>query len=173
MKGIKVITAAGIFVILTSIICFGGREVVYKKQIHFNSPEEVIEVLNTKTLTAYDDSNRAYSSIVSTDDFNECLSKRKRTAGSLLSFQRLNLEIQKECDENKIINNYKSSVNNFVDYKIPDNLKAYTLKGRYDDFNDVQKNITMDLVFIDDGEGYVIDYIMCSYNDNQARMNIE
>lgn len=173
MKGIKVLTAAGLFVILTSIICFGDREVVYKKKIHFNSPEEVIEVLNTKTLNAYEESNRAYSSIVNTDDFKECLSKRKRTAGSLLTFQNLNVEVQEDCDEERIKNNYKVLANKFIDYEVPDNLKAYTLKGTYDTLHDVREKINIDLVFIDEGEGYVIDYMMCSYDDNQTKMDIE
>lgn len=170
MKGIKVLTAAGLFVILTSIICFGDREVVYKKKIHFNSPEEVIEVLNTKILNAYEESNRPYSSIVNTDDFKECLSKRKRTAGSLLTFQNLNVEVQENCDEEKIKNNYRVLANQFIDYEVPDNLKAYTLKGTYYTLHDVQEKINMDLVFIDEGEGYVIDYIMCSYGDDTNKV---
>ncbi len=172
MKGLKVLIVAGLFVILTSIICFGDRDVVYKKQIHFNSPEEIIEVLNNKVLSAYEENNIGYSSPVITDDFKECLSRRKRITDSLVMFQRLNLKVEEEYDEDSIINNYKAASNCLLDYKVGDNLKAYSLKGTYDNVHQGKGNIKMDIVFVDEGEGYVIDYMMCSYDDTE-RINIE
>lgn len=173
MKSIKILIFAGIFIIITSLICFTGRGEVYKKKIYYNSPEEVINVLNSKPLNAYEGREGSYFNLVNTDDFKECLSKRKRTTGSLMHFSTLNLSIEKDFNEEEIRNDYISRVQNLKDYKVSDNIKPYLLKGTYGTPYGQYGKINMYMVFIDEGEGYVIDYVKYSYDNNNNNIKVE
>lgn len=159
MSKIKLIVFLGIFIVATSVMCLSGEKSVYEKKVHFNSPEEIIEVLNTKTLVAHVKEENFYDERIKTDDFNECLSRRKRVTDFYMPFYELDLQIDENYDEKSIINDYIQKIkNNMHNYEIRNDLKAYSLKGTaHDSFNEL-KDVKINIVFLDEGEGYVIDY---------------
>ncbi|SFU70320.1 hypothetical protein SAMN04487886_11093 [Clostridium sp. DSM 8431] len=159
MKKVKVSVFVGVFIILTSVICFSEEESVYKKKVHFDSPKEIIDVLNTKNLSAYSGEGNHYGRLVNTDDYKECLSKRKRTTKTVDYFKNLDLTVDESYDEEEIIEEYKKVTQNLNNYKIGDNLKAYYLKGKCSDYHKISGTIEIKVVFCDEGEGFVIDYM--------------
>lgn len=172
MKSIKVLIFAGVFIIITSLICFTGRERIYEKKIIYNSPEEIIDVLNTKTLSAPEKDGGYNSNIVNTDDFKECLSRRKRITGTNVNFSTLNVTIDENYDEQEIINNYLNNARNLNNYNLSDKMKAYALSGTYTNrYNMTKGNIKLNIVFVDEREGYVIDFIQCDYDYNDKNTN--
>ena len=169
MKKIK-ITAGIIILILLTCMLSVNNEKMYVKKKHFNSSTEVLQELSTNKLMIQKNGDWQY---INSDVFNECLSKRKRLTDS--DFYGISLEIKdniklSDKEKEKIKNDYKKLLKNYknVDMKItkiePVKLKVRIYNENYysnapglkdeDKYNDE----LLTLVFIDEGEGMVIDY---------------
>lgn len=160
-KSFKVIVL-GIFIISTAMLMCRSGGKAYEKKMTFNSIDEIIEVLNNNVIKVEEKSGNYIDSNI----FLECLSKRKRITDSTLYYSRINLEYNKEKNTEKakkqIINEYlKLCKENLEGYEVPDKIEAgiYDFHGKYAD-GAGDNEAEMKLVFIDEGEGWVIDYFI-------------
>ncbi|MDS0524453.1 hypothetical protein NNC19_02110 [Clostridium sp. SHJSY1] len=165
MKKSKIITAIGIFIILTVVLSNIGKHSNYTKRIHFNSTQELLEELNSKPLAAFKNESRNYNNLVYSDTFNECLSKRKRITSPAIDYSKLDVKINQdkntEEDRNKIINKYLSLGKNLKKFDKPEKIEGYNLSGTSENiYSKHTEKINMDVVMIDEGEGWVIDYFL-------------
>lgn len=165
MKKSVGIIACGIFIIATIFLCYKDMNSVYEKKLVFNSPNEVIEVLNSNVLMGRDKDYR----YVNSDAFLECLSKRKRITDSSINFLTLKLKYSKDIntDEHKenLVNKYFSLCErNLKGYETPLKVQGatYSFKGKD---SSGENDGYMDIIFIDEGEGWVIDYFLITYYD--------
>ena len=160
-KSFKVIVL-GIFIIVTTmLICKPGGK-AYEKKITFNSIDEIIEILNNNSLNVIDKSGRD----VTNNIFSECLSKSKRICGNNLEYSRINLKYDEDKNtkdaQKQVINEYlRLCKKNLDGFKVCDKIEAriYDFEGTYIHDNTYNKG-EISLVFIDEGEGWVIDYFM-------------
>ena len=169
MRKGNIIAAIGIVVIIAFLLSISDKNKLYEKKVNYKSPDEVISVLNSIPLSVYDKSSNTF---IQNDEFKECLSKRKRVTDSLVGFRDLKLEIDTERNTEKgkeeIISYYLSKLDNLYSYEKPNKIEAVALKGigrtQYysgeDDF--ITLNLDVSIVFIDEGEGWVIDYFTYS-----------
>jgi hypothetical protein len=153
-----------------------GRSHTYEKKVKFTSAKDIISELNSKPLAAFKDESKRKYNIVYSDIFNECLSKRKRITSPGITYSRLNVTINKERDneENKklIIENYLSRGKNIECFNTPDKIEAYNLIGTCEDLYDKKNDkVNMDVVLIDEGEGWVIDYFNINPQGDQNDSN--
>lgn len=175
MKKSMILALSGIFIVSTIMLCTNPNK-QYEKKKKFNSPNEIVDVINHKQLGALD----RYEKFVVTSDFNECLSKRKRVTGSQLDYYKIEGEIlpEKNTKEKKesIIADYKKKIENLNLYEIPNEIDVITLTGKayhiVDLYNQNNKsyistpdNLDISMVFIDEGEGFVIDAFWISSNE--------
>lgn len=180
MKKNKLIILLGLFILITYIIIKYNKVTMYDKQINYNSTTEIIDILNTKVLAIYD-SREGYKKML-TKDYQECLSKRKRITGDNMKYDELDLDINKEINDNieyknKIKNSYLESINNLSNYKTPEEIQIVSLIGtgkissdnynyNYVDNKNMEK-IMLDIIFINEGEGLVIDAYYFTYIENE------
>lgn len=160
-KSFKVIVL-GIFIIVTVMIMCRPVGKAYEKKITFSSIDEIIEILNNNSLNVIDKSGI----YVTNNIFSECLSKRKRICGNNLEYSRINLKYNEEKNtenaQKQVINEYlRLCKKNLDGYKVYDKIEAriYDFEGTYIHDNTYNKG-EISLVFIDEGEGWVIDYFM-------------
>ena len=170
-KSFKVIVL-GIFIIVTVMIMCRPVGKAYEKKITFNSIDEIIEILNNNSLNVIDKSGRD----VTNNIFSECLSKRKRICGNNLEYSRIKLKYDEEKNtenaQKQFINEYlKLCKENLDGYKVCDKIEAriYNFEGTYVYDNSSYDKGEISLIFIDEGEGWVIDYFMINNleEDNQ------
>ena len=156
-KSFKVIVLGIVVIVTAMLMCKSGNK-AYEKKLTFNSIDEIIEVLNNNPLEAKDKSGVNVTSNI----FSECLSKRKRICGHNLEYSKIKLKYNEE--KNQIINEYLNMCKESLKgYKEPKKIDAriYDFQGNYTYYeNEHEGEIT--LVFIDEGEGWVIDYFMIS-----------
>ena len=160
-KSFKVIVL-GIFIIVTTmLICKPGGK-AYEKKITFNSIDEIIEILNNNSLNVIDKSGRD----VTNNIFSECLSKRKRICGNNLEYSRINLKYDEDKNtkdaQKQVINEYlRLCKKNLDGFKVCDKIEAriYDFERTYIYGNTDDKG-EISIIFIDEGEGWVIDYFM-------------
>ena len=108
---------------------------------------------------------------------HQCLSKRKRVTYSNFNYYRIDGEIlpEKNTKESKkiILDDYKNRIGKLEGYTVPDKLDTLTLTGKgyptdnlYIENKEVEhinaENIDVNIVFVDGGEGWVIDYFWIS-----------
>lgn len=175
-----ILALSGVFIVATIMLCTNPNK-AYEKKKHFNSPNEIIEVINNKQLGALDKDHV----FITTSDFNECLSKRKRVTESNLNYYKIDGDIlpEKNTKENKdlIIEDYKKRIRH-LGYVIPDKVEALTLTGKGYHIGDLYiqdkeieyntpENIDVSIVFIDEGEGWVIDTFWIS-RDKEGREDV-
>lgn len=171
MKKSTIVVLIGGLILLTAFFGPLEHEKMYVKQKNFQSVDEVIEVLNTQPLkqilkSSYREDN--------TDTFEECLSVRKRLTQSGFHAAKLDVDEIVELDDdeqNKILNYYMKMRERFskrlpisksevvrlkvTQYYIDD---PRTGKLEKQSYNDSSYSI-LDLVLVDEGEGYVIDFV--------------
>ena len=171
------IALGGFFIVATIILCTNPSK-AYEKKKYFTSPNEIIEIINHKQLGALNKDGV----FVTTSDFKECLSKRKRITDSNFNYYRIDGEILPEKNTKEIkefvLDDYRNKIKGLEGYIIPDKLEALTLKGKgyptdnlYTQNKEVEdinpENIDINIVFIDEGEGWVIDYFWISTNGGE------
>lgn len=162
-KSFKVIVLGIVVIITAMLMCKSGNK-AYEKKLTFNSIDEIIEVLNNNPLEAKDKSGVNVTSNI----FSECLSKRKRICGHNLEYSKIKLKYNEEKNtkkaKNQIISEYLNMCKeNLKGYKTPKKIDAriYDFQGNYT-YDEDEHEGEISLVFIDEGEGWVIDYFMIS-----------
>ncbi|MGG7177537.1 hypothetical protein ACQPU1_08100 [Clostridium paraputrificum] len=169
MKRGMIIAIAGTFIVATIMLCTGSKD-IYQKKVHYKSKNEVIDVLNNEILSAFDNSNFS-SELVYSDAFKECLSQRKRLTESGINFSRLDLKVNEninnEEEKKKISADYLKRLENLEKVNKSEKIEAIPLTGKAYREYPAQWNMTneicginMNVVLIDEGEGWVIDYVM-------------
>ncbi|MBS5927750.1 MAG: hypothetical protein KIC66_11805 [Clostridium sp.] len=177
MKKSMMIALSGLFVVVTIMLCTNTNK-VYEKKKYFSSPNEIIDIINHKQLGALNKDGV----FVTTSDFKECLSKRKRVTDSNFNYYKIDGEILPEnnTEDSKkvIVDNYKNGISRLEGYTVPEKLEVLTLTGigystsdLYIQNKEVEcsnpENIDINIVFIDEGEGWVIDYFWISTNGGE------
>ena len=172
MKKSMILALSGFFIVATIMLCTNTNK-AYEKTKHFNSPNEIIEIINHKQLGALNKDGE----FVTTSDFKECLSKRKRVTYSNFNYYRIDGEIlpEKNTKDSKkvILDDYKNRISRLEGYTVPDKLETLTLTGKgyptdnlYMQNKEVEyikwEDIDINIVFVDEGEGWVIDYFWIS-----------
>lgn len=165
MKKSTIAVGVGAFIIVTSLLCINSEGKIYQKQKQFQTANEVLEQLENNPIIALNEKGN----ITETDQFKECLSKRKRLTQSQFHFANLTIENIEELGEKQkesLIEDYNKLQENFSkerDFKKiePVRLDA-TIKYPTFSSNDqaIGEKCKIDLVLIDEGEGLVIDYIV-------------
>lgn len=173
MKKSKIVVGVGIFIIITSLLCISPSKGIYEKQIQFNDSNEILNQLENNKLTVIDE-NRNF---VISNQFSECLSLRKRIAGSAITYESIkNIEKQELTEEEELAikNEYIDNAKTLVNYKVPHNMDVIRVKAdtKYD-LGDTENKMAIDMVMVDEGEGMVIDYITCWHLDNNGKINKE
>lgn len=170
-RSVKII-ACGIFIIATILLCYKDMNSIYEKKLIFNSPEEIIEVLNSNVLMGQDKDFR----YVNSNAFLECLSKRKRITDSSINFLSLKLKydenINTDSHKESLVNKYFSLCEqNLKGYERPLKVQGatYRFKGKYTQGDD---SGYMDIIFIDEGEGWVIDYFLIKYYEEGGEESV-
>lgn len=166
MKKSTIIVVLGIFIVVTALLGANNNK-MYQKQKHFETTNEILEQLETKTLIAFDEDRR----ITETNDLKECFSERKRLTYSHFNFAKIEVEKVEELNENQkqsILKEYDTFRREFTKRRpitkeepVRLDVKAcntYMEQGklRYSE----PREFVIDLVLIDEGEGLVIDYII-------------
>lgn len=95
MKKSVIAIGAGAFILVTALLCMNPGGKMYQKQKHFNSVNEVLTQLESNRII--DDDNRE----TETDEFKECLSKRKRLTYSEVGFKKIKIKKVEDLDEEK------------------------------------------------------------------------
>ena len=176
MKKSTIVVLIGGFLLLTAFLGPVGAEKMYKKVEKFNTPEEVIELLDGKPL--FQLSKRDRYELEETKEFSECLSVRQRIAEPMDRIAKFDVKEVIELDEktqNDILNYYSILRERFSKRLPISNQKAIRLKvdtyyvkdyttGEMEYANEDGLYDILDIVLIDEGEGYVIDYIS-NYDD--------
>lgn len=171
MKKSTIVVLIGGFILLTAFLGPMSHEKMYQKQKNFNSVDELVQVLNTKPLFTL--KNNSSGKIVETDDFKECLSVRKRLTDSDMNKAKIDVEEIIDLDEktkNDLLDYYdklreknskrlsiakKEAVRlKIQSYYISDYRTGELEPSKYNNAYEV-----MDLILVDEGEGYVIDFV--------------
>lgn len=188
MKKSTIVVLIGGLILLTAFLGPLENEKMYVKQKNFQSVDEVIEVLNTQPLKQISQKKNSYRQEY-TDIFEECLSVRKRLTQSGFHAAKLDVDEIVDLDddeENKILNYYIKLREKFskrlpisrsevvrlkvTEYNISDPRTGKLEKVQYDD----SSYSILDLVLVDEGEGYVIDFenlYNSDYNPNYTDMS--
>ncbi|NLK93737.1 MAG: hypothetical protein GX275_00910 [Clostridiales bacterium] len=182
MRKGKIISIIGAFIVITVMLCNMNNEKIYEKKVYYNSPEEIINEIDNNVISAIKNDG-SYGELIYLDNFNECLSKRKRIVGPAINYCKIKINdaTKETSDEEKklIINNYLIKTNNIKNYKRPERIDALSFEAKGEGpYYQVDSNETfkIDIVFIDEGEGWVIDGFFISYpnseNTNPEGVNV-
>ena len=185
MKKSAIVVLIGGFILLTAFLGPISQEKMYKKQKNFQSAEEIIQVLNTQPILGVNDGTRG--KIKETDEFKECLSVRKRLTSADFNYAKLDVQEVVDLDEKTKddLLNYYDTLRKKNSKRLPiTKQEAVRLKIRsyyisnymtgdleMDDYDEI-----LDLVLIDEGEGFVIDFtnrFSTDYIPDYYEMNIE
>jgi hypothetical protein len=166
MKKSTIIIVLGIFIVVTTLLGI-NTEKMYQKEKHFDTTSEVLQQLDNKPLKAIDEKGR----FSETNGLKECFSERKRLTNTLFNYGKIEIENVEELNENEkksILKEYDTFRNNFSKRRVitkeePVRLNvnvyySYVRQGMIK--HDNSHKLKLDLVFVDEGEGLVIDYIM-------------
>lgn len=173
MKKSKI--AIGIAAFLGLTLLFASNQCdtkLYEKQRRFTSSSEVLEQLNNKVLREDNFRGRKIGDNGELSDTLECFSQRKRLTYTDLNYDKIQIEKiidLTESEQKAIVDNYEERKLNYSKAKPTPKVEAVRLKFKpyYIDYSDDgEKTFTLgdkfnyiNLVFIDEGEGMVIDYI--------------
>lgn len=170
MKKSTLVVLIGGFIVLTAFLGPLSQEKMYMKQKNFNSAEEVIKELDNKPLVVRVNNRYAFKE---SDDFKECLSVRKRITDSGANFSKVDIKEVVDLDEKTESDflNYYEGLRKKYTKKLPISIEkavrlkvdTYSISSYYDDNylkqDDDVKEKFMDLILVDEGEGFVIDYL--------------
>lgn len=178
MKKGKIVIGVIGFLLIT-ILLGTNTENIYLKKKHFNTTNELLYELETNKLQSYN--NRGYRN--ETDSFKECLSKRKRLTYSDFYSSKIEIKeiinLDEKAKQSILDDYYKFTKDYHVSNKkinaiepIRLNAKVYNDNGvLYEDGkyieSYVEENNEITLVAIDEGEGFVIDYIVVSSDEKR------
>ena len=164
MKKSNIVIAAGCFIVVTALLCINPSGRLYAKQQKFTTPEQVMEQLEKGPIRARNE--KGY--LEETNDFKECLSKRKRLTDSQFGFyEEMSIEkvvelTDKEKDD--ILKDYekmKSYLSKSGEYNNAQVRRVVVnLDDSYYSYNEEEVKREYDFVFVDEGEGLVIDYVV-------------
>lgn len=176
MKKGKVIIGIIGFLLIT-ILLGTESEDFYLKNKHFKTTNELLYNLETNKIQSYNQQGRKEE----TEGFKECLSKRKRLTYSDFNESKIEIEEIIKLDEKAkaaILDDYYSFMENYIVNNkniksiepIRLNAKVYYENGvTYENGNYIEsyneENSEITLVAIDEGEGFVIDYIVSITKD--------
>lgn len=170
MKKSIIAVGVGAFVVVTTLLCINSDGKMYQKQKHFDTVSDVLTQLETNKIQELDNYGKEHE----TNDFKECLSKRKRLTFSQVNFQEIHIEKIEELDEQKkksLIEDYNKAQERLAMPYKPTKIEPVRLdiKGTFlherENDNRVPRDFTIDLVMVDEGEGMVIDYYVQYYID--------
>ncbi|MDV4149998.1 hypothetical protein R0131_04030 [Clostridium sp. AL.422] len=192
MKRSTFLAIAGVILAFFIVSAFGNRQKLYEKKDTFNRPEDAIVnfIGYINTFETVKDDNGYYD--VPSIEFLESISKRYRLyVGLDNSYKFISESVpvlfsyeMKEVDYDSLINlknNYEDSFKNISKYNRSDNPRVYrldgygsynmTVKKSYSNEDGTTKNayedeeipITIYLIVIDEGEGFVVDYYSVIY----------
>ena len=170
MKKSIIAVVIGGFVVVTTLLCMNSDEKMYQKEKHFDTVSDVITQLDTNKIIELDSYGREHE----TNDFKECLSKRKRLTYSQVNFQKMKIEKIEELDEQKnksLLEDYNKLQERLsMPYKpIKTEPVRLDVKGissyKDENGNAIENDFIIDLVMVDEGEGMVIDYYVQYYID--------
>lgn len=165
MKKSTILVGVGAFVVLTSLLCINSDGKMYQKQKQFQTANEVLEQLENNPIRALNEKG----GITETDQFKECLSKRKRLTESQFYFANLTIEKVEELGEKEkeaLVEDYNKLQENFSKKRELKNIEPVrldaTIKNPTYSSNEqaIGEKCKIDLVLVDEGEGLVIDYIV-------------
>ncbi|MBQ3422253.1 MAG: hypothetical protein IJH34_11440 [Romboutsia sp.] len=184
MKKSKIAIALGAFIGITLILAGNQCNTkLYEKQKTFTSSSEILEQLNNKELRDYNKrKTREVGNCGETKDLLESVSERMRLTNSYFNYDKIEIEEVVDLTENQkkeIIDAYEKLKLSYTKAKPVSKVEAVRvkLKTYYTDYSDDGEKIFRpndwisynDLVFIDEGEGMVIDYI----SESKERDSIE
>ena len=143
---------------------------MYQKQKQFDTINDVLIQLENNEIRKSDRNSERDE----TDDFQECLSKRKRLTSSEIDYKNIKINKVEELDDEKkksLIEDYNKIQEKLsMPYK-PTKIEPVrldvlaTLPYRAENGNVVKKDCVIDLIMVDEGEGMVIDYYVQYFND--------
>lgn len=176
MKKGKIVIGVIGFLLIT-ILLGTNSENIYMKKKHFNTTNELLYELESNKLHKYN--KQGYRE--ETDEFKECLSKRKRLTYSDFNPSKIEIKEIFDLDEKSkktILDDYYNFTENYLVSNrkinaiepIRFNAKVYYDNGvSYEDGEYVEsyseENHEITLVAIDEGEGFVIDYVVSNSKD--------
>lgn len=179
MKKSTIVVLIGGFVLLTAFLGPLRAEKMYKKAENFKTPEEVIEMLDGKLLMQLKNGERY--TLEQTKDFAECLSVRQRITKPEINRSKIDVREVIDLDEkteNDILS-YYSILRERFSKRLPIT-KQKVLRLKVDSYrlNDYETGemervgedglySILDIVLIDEGEGYVIDFVN-QYPDDKS-----
>lgn len=177
MKKSTLVVLIGGFILLTALLGPVSQQKMYKKHKNFTSAEEVIQVLDSRPILAVYDTTRG--DVKETEDFLECLSVRKRLTDSDFHFAKIDINEVVELDEKTekdILNYYENLRRKFTKALPASKEEVVRLKvnlyhisnyrtGEVEKVDSDDEYRMIDLVLIDEGEGFVIDFINDFKND--------
>lgn len=163
MKKSNIVIAAGCFIVVTALLCINPSGKLYVKQQNFTTPEQVLEQLEKNSIRAKNERGN----FEETNEFKECISKRKRLTDSQFGFYEMSIEkVVELTDKEKetILKNYKEMKSYIPKSGEYDNAQVRrvitNLDGTYYGYTEGDCKREYDFVFIDEGEGLVIDYVV-------------
>lgn len=165
MKKSTILVGVGIFIVLTSLLCINSDGKMYQKQKQFQTSTEVLEQLENNPILARNEKGN----ITETDQFKECLSRRKRLTESQFNFSNISIEkVEELSDKEKeaLIEDYNELQMNVSKKHEVKNIEPIRLHAtiNYPSYNSNDQGkgeeCKIDLILVDEGEGLVIDYIV-------------
>ncbi len=171
MKKSTIVVVLGFFIVITALLGM-NNEKMYQKQKHFETVNEVLQQLDNKPLRAVDEKGEFTES----NELKECFSERKRLTGLRFDYGKIEITKIEELGDNEkqaILKGYNGRRNEFskrreITKEEPVRIYAETcypcMYNGKRDYSQPRK-MTMDLVFVDEGEGLVIDYVMERNNE--------
>ena len=130
MRKGMIASTVGVIIVSTFMFCNSSQNKLYEKKVNYKSTDEVIQVVNDNPIAAYE---KGTNNFVYSNEFIECLSKRKRITESLVNFVDLDLEIDEERNteegKNAILSEYFNRLKNLEGYEKPTKVEAVALKG--------------------------------------------
>lgn len=192
MKKSTFFALSAIFIVFFIVNTLGNKLIPYKKEINFKTPEEAI-INFIEYINVYDEINDNGMTIINntTKDFKESVSKRYRIYSDVNSYNVIfnqipileSYEINEiSFDENKNLKNeYIYTLQGIPNYIKPNEVRAFSLVGegvygslaRKNYKSDMEKiiksteksKVSLLVVVIDEGEGYVVDYYMTNWEE--------
>lgn len=175
MKKSKIAIAVGAFIGLTLLLASNQCDnKLYEKQKNFSSSSEILEELNDNILRDYNEISDGVVIRNCTPELLECFSERARLTNIDLHAEKIEIkEIINLTEEQKklIIDDYENLREAYSKAKPISKVEAVRVKYQpyYTSYYDEEKALEpddrleyMNLVFVDEGEGMVIDYIRVS-----------